>query len=624
MSKLDTAHGPYVDLMSQGRVYVVPEYQRAYSWKPKKQVAELWGDIVRLYRSAVDNSRYDAHFIGSVVIGSASTKALGPVECPVIDGQQRLITLSLIIAAIRDELVGSTDDREQITEQYLAHFKAGAFTAARVRPGSEDRAAFDAIIQCQKVPDRKANVNRTYEYIIERLRQGPVSEEDPDEVPEETETFDSDAQQDSQEDIGEMNDGPSTVAWDWSVLLGVVGTQLELVSISDVAPENAYQIFATLNSTGMPLAQVDLVRNAIFMLMPDQGVKAHQDLWSPMESTMGKDLLQSYLHTWVIRRGHNVPAKEIYRSVIFEFSRAGTKEADIRKLLKQIHDGAAAYLLVTRPADKAFQKFNSHFKPPAGLTKSLIRLRSWGTVPMEPLLVEILNRYFDNDLNQTQVISLMTFLESYVVRRFIVQIPPNDLRSIFARLVQQVRIKTDGAAFVRALEDGLLEKSRRWPTDPEVREALLKRPLYRGTGLKQSFFVLKRIAEAYEGKECPHIVSGTGAADFSIEHVLPQSFPETWATDLAKWGDINPAETWQTLRHTAGNLTLTAYNSELSSLPFVDSRLPMDKHRWIDQSLRLVLSKSIIESDKWTRAEIESRSESMAGKALQIWPRAKG
>jgi hypothetical protein len=152
---------------------------------------------------------------------------------------------------------------------------------------------------------------------------------------------------------------------------------------------------------------------------------------------------------------------------------------------------------------------------------------------------------------------------------------------------------------------------------------LLKKPLYRGTGLKQSFFVLKRLAEAYEGKECPHIVSGTGTADFSIEHVLPQSFPEAWAIDMTKWGDINPTETWQLLRHTAGNLTLTAYNSELSSLPFVDSSLPMDKHRWIEEKLRLVLSKSIIESDTWTRDEIESRSLAMAGKAMQIWPRTK-
>lgn len=618
MSKLDTAHGPFVDLMGLGRVFVVPDYQRHYSWKAHKQVAELWGDILRLYRRSVDDGESDSHFIGSVVIGSASTKALGPVECPVIDGQQRLITLSLIIAAIRDELVESSDDRSEITAQYLAHYKGDEISAVRIRPGAADRAPFNAIIKDDDDPSPKSPITKAYNYVVDQLLSGPIEDLDPDEGAGDL-GANNDVDDSDDEDIEGEIDG--TVEWDWESLLSVVGTQLELVSISDVAPENAYQIFATLNSTGLPLSQVDLVRNAIFMLMPKTGARAHKELWVPMETVMGKDLLQSYLHTWVIRRGHNVPAKEIYRSAVALLARAGNKEADIRKQLKELHSGAWAYLLVTRPESADRSKFGSGPTVPKQLVGALTRLRQWGTVPMEPVLAEIIERFRSNQLSPKQVQDLLSQLESFVVRRFIAQVPPNDLRSTFARLTQQIRTKTSAAAFENAIVDGLKEKMRRWPTDAELDEALVRRPLYRSPGQRQSFFVLKRLAESYEGKESPQIVYGTGATDYSIEHVLPQSYPDNWANDLVKWEDPKPQETWETRRHTAGNLTLTAYNSELSTLSFSEPAAAMDKKRWIDQHLRLQLSKTILSAHKWTRTEIESRSLELATRAKKIWPR---
>src|SRR5665647_926932 len=238
MSKLDTAHGPYVDLVGLGRVFVVPDYQRAYSWKAKKQVAELWSDVLRLYRNLVDDQHVGTHFIGSVVIGQASTKALGPVQCPVIDGQQRLVTLSLIIAAIRNELVADASDRAEITAQYLAHFKVGKVSTIRVRPGEKDRAAFDAIMKDEGDTVEHGLVRRAYEYIVGQLAEGPTEYRDADaDESEDVEPVDE-PEEDEQADYDEEVDN---VVWDWEALLSVVGTQLELVSISDVPPESAYQ-----------------------------------------------------------------------------------------------------------------------------------------------------------------------------------------------------------------------------------------------------------------------------------------------------------------------------------------------------------------------------------------------
>lgn len=622
MSKLDTDHGPYVDLISQGRVYSVPEYQRPYSWTPKKQVAELWSDIHRLYLHRVDDDKSFTHFIGSVVIGAAATKALGPVECPVIDGQQRLITLSLIVAAIRDELVGDEADQNEITEQYLAHIKRGKISACRVRPGESDQKTFEEIITGEEASDTRSKIYKAYSYLRDRIALGPWLDEDPDdadandsyeEVP-----VDAGVATDSDDDESEYEgDGleDSVGSWDWELLIGVVGTQLELVSIADVPAESAYQIFATLNSKGMPLSQVDLTRNAIFMLMPTQGKKAHKEFWVPMEETLGRDALQSYLHTWVIRAGHNVPVKEIYSSAMRELSKPGFKEADVRKALRGLHTSAWSYKLISNPASKERETFYKGKNVPKSVVVAMERLRTWGTRPIEPVLVELFERYRLDRLSTVEVTRMLSYLESFVVRRYMAHTPPNDLRSTFARLTQQITSKTQAKSFENALLAGLQEPLRRWPTDEDLAEHLKTRPLYRKGAQRQTSFVLRRIAEHLEGKEYPHIVFGTTATDYSIEHILPQTLSKQWLADLIKWGEPSPMQARDSRLDVIGNLTVTAYNSELSNKPF------NEKKREIASNLRLEISRGVLSRTQWTRDEIDARSEELGKVALKIWPR---
>lgn len=622
MSKLSTDHGPFVDLISQGRVYVVPEYQRPYSWTPKKQVAELWSDIHRLYLHRVDDDQAFTHFIGSVVTGAAATKALGPVECPVIDGQQRLITLSLIVAAIRDELVPAEADQMDITGQYLAHLKNGQIAGMRVRPGVSDQRVFEEIITSSEVSDPRSKVYKAYSYLCDRIALGPWLDEDPDEdgaaegVQEE-----NGLEIDSEEDGSDYEDEEpgleeTTGAWDWEALIEVVGTQLELVSIADVPAESAYQIFATLNSKGMPLSQVDLTRNAVFMLMPSQGKKAHKEHWVPMEETLGREALQSYLHTWVIRSGHNVPVKEIYSSAMRELSRPGFKEADIAKTLRSLHTSAWSYKLISSPASKEREVFFKGKAVPQGIVAAMERLKTWGSRPLEPVLVEVLERYRQDRLSASEVTRMLSYLESFVVRRYMALTPPNDLRSTFARLTQQIRSKTQAKSFENALVVGLQEPLRRWPTDDELLEHLKLRPLYRKGAQRQASFVLRRIAERLEGKECPYISFGTSSSDYSIEHILPQTLSARWQADLSQWGDPAPMQTRDTRLDVIGNLTITAYNSELSNKSFADKKLEIEKN------LRLEISKGVLCRTKWTRDEIDARSEELWEVAVKIWPRA--
>ncbi len=629
MGKLDVDYGPLSELVKTDKVFAVPDYQRSYSWKPRKQVAALWGDIARVYSSPDEDGdgELDSHFIGSVVTGAGKVRALGPTQVPIIDGQQRLITLSLILCAIRDVVIAPTSPGAagQVTREYLT-VADGDESVTRVLPGSKDRDSYERIVRGLDVKEPKSQVARAYAYIVDEIRKGPGEESDPDEGKESPEApvlDEASLEAGDVRDELEVDDSDDDVAveaessearnavWDWERLLTVVTAQLELVSIADVPDDKAYQIFASLNSTGLALSQVDLVRNAVFMLLSDkEAKKAHNEVWRPLEAVFGKQQLESYLHTWVIRRGHNVPLKDMYQRMLKELRAATTRD-----VLDQLLSDAWAFSAVIRPTDPiARSTFANHSLPP-NLATQLERLREWGNVPLRPVLLEVMLRYQNGTLSAKEAARALSWLESFVVRRYANQVPPNDLRSVFARIAGKLSaLQGDEVDFIDALKAELLEPARRWPSDSELRNAFLQRPLYRKRTNSQTFQILKRLAEDMQGKECPVIKFGRGSTEFSIEHVLPRN-PTHWLVDLANWGDPDPAETIELLSDTIGNLTLTAYNSELSNSAF------SVKREWIESKVSLKLTTAILAQDEWTRSEIESRGEDLWKRAIKLWPR---
>ena len=614
MTKLDVGYGPLIELLIPGRTYFVPDYQRAYTWQASKQVTELWNDIVRLYRSRiVEDMEVDGHFIGSIVVGKASTRALGPVEAPIIDGQQRIITLSLILCAIRDAIVPESEDKDEITQQYLARIKNGDIHELRIKPGEKDLQVYHALIDNVTPANRKSLIYRNYMHILQQIEAGPDFEVDPDEPEIETPSVSENSEVEI--DISYYK-SESRAGWNWRLLIEVIGRNLEIVSIADVPPENAYSIFASLNSTGLPLAQVDLVRNAIFMLLPENGPRVNAKYWKPLEQNLGSDLLQSYLHAWVMQNGYNVPVKDVYRSVVQLISPPGRGEVWIEQNIKDLYMGAWAYLLVVDPrSEERRNDFDPDAKAvPKKIVEQLCRLRDWGTSPLEPTLLELTKSWRMGEISAERLLEGLDALESFVVRRFISRIPPNDLRSTFARITA-ILSKTKRSDQVDSLITALREVNRRWPTDTEISRALISEPFYREQGQRQAFYVLKRIAEYLEDKECPHIQLGTGASDFSIEHLLPQNLNEKWRSDLVSWDEPDALITHGELLHTIGNLTLTAYNSELSDHEFEV------KKKFIGENSTLKLSGGFLKANRWSSLEIRSRSEFLADLVLSIWKR---
>jgi hypothetical protein len=610
MAKLDTDYGTFKDLVSASKIYRVPPYQRRYSWPAKNQVAELWNDIIRVYRQRVTlGAPEHRHFIGSVVVGETDSPALGPGTCMVIDGQQRLTTLSLILCAIRDSLVPDALSKAAIDENFLIFPTSGQL---RLVPSQADEEIFEAIVRRDEVANKRSLVWTAYSYIVDALGRNSVDDTDPD--PELEDSIDADEDDDDEPSPTLDGQPEQPPAWDWETLVEVVSQDLELVSIAGVPAERAYQIFATLNHGGLALTQVDLIRNAVFMRLPTKNLEAHSQIWKPLEDRLDPSQLGRYLHGWVVRRGYNVPQKGTYESILDALKQHGPSEAATLSLLKEVGEESLSFLLVDQPKSFGAKKALAGLGNTSAIEARAQFLWEWGNVPAQPLLLEIVDRWRKGRISSADALKSLTAVERLLVRRFLGSVPPNDLRSALARAEGQLRVATD-SDFVAAIRALLGDEARRDPSNDEIVEALVTRPFYRSTGKRQSFLVLRRLAEHQEGKESPTIELGSSGSKYTIEHVLPQKIDGTnWLADMSNWGDSDAFVTWNTRRHTIGNLTLTAYNSELSNRAFAE------KCDWIDNNLRLQMSKKILEQSKWTRAEIESRSEELAKIAISIWP----
>lgn len=238
-------------------------------------------------------------------------------------------------------------------------------------------------------------------------------------------------------------------------------------------------------------------------------------------------------------------------------------------------------------------------------------MRDWGDVPALPLTLEGLLRWSEGIITNEELDQLLVAIDSLLVRRFVSGVPPNDLRSAFARTMQGI---TSENGFFRNAINHLNQDRFRWPTDSAFKRALLEQPIYL-RGAKYTGLILKAIARADQGHECPAITIGTAASDYSVEHILPQTLSPEWLTDLSEWGVESPYELKNEKADTIGNLTLTAYNSSLSNRRF------SEKRAFIQDNLYLKISRAILQDEKWTRGEIEGRSDVLAQTALRIWPR---
>jgi predicted transport protein len=550
---------PFTKIINGTTQFVIPVFQRDYSWT-EAECEQLWSDILAI--AADHNDR--GHFLGSVVYVSTGDSSAGFTRWLLVDGQQRLTTLTLLLAALRDHISdsgwkGSEDGPtvKRVDAYFLKNVEEDGDRRLKLVLRGHDQATLGSLLDRHELPERASDrIRDNYEFFREKLNDA-----DPEAV---------------YRGVGRL------VVVDVTLDRGVDDPQL---------------IFESLNSTGMDLSQSDLIRNFILMRLPEpEQTRLYEVYWSKIENLFrgSEKTFDAFVRDFIglrVRASKQEKADEIYFAFRRVFGGIGKEPERLDKFLQEL---------------LRFARYHAAFSVGAGapeLVKApLARLRRLVDVPA--ILVMRLFECFDelHTMTAEAFAQAIALIESYVFRRAICGEQTRGYWQVFANLAYEIEPQ-------RPLESLLVGLARerenyRFPTDSEFGRALEEREIY---GMRVCFELLDRF-ENHGSKE------PTDTSKYSIEHIMPQNekLRSEWREMLGeRWRDVH--RDWV---HRLGNLTLTGYNSTYSDRPFAEKK--MIRGGFDESSVRL--NKFVREQPVWTAAEMERRGKLLARQALAIWP----
>jgi uncharacterized protein with ParB-like and HNH nuclease domain/alkylated DNA nucleotide flippase Atl1 len=550
-------------LVQGEKQFRVPLWQRQYTWRmPDHRL--LWRDILEQYARAADGvaASQSGHFLGSIVLSPVPVAASDVASYLIVDGQQRLTTLMLMLCAIRDA-AAKTDLRaiERYDELYLINKFQQGDARFRLLPTQADRSSFFACVTRGADAGGQDPIGQAYRFFSSHI-----------ELP-----------------------GPDDEPLDLHRLTAIVVERLVVVDITTGQGDNAHRIFQSLNATGVNLTQADLLRNLIFMLLPTRAATVYDQVWRPMERLIGFDNLEGLARVDLQRRGIDVAGDDVFRRHQDRLENLPGGEHAIDVAVRDLALRARHYKRLIDPAAEADPEVR------AGLQ----RLRRWGAQTSYPVLMAAYDLRERGLLPVEGLREVVSYIESFLVRRQLAGIPTNALNRLFVQFVGQL---PQDAKFPQALRQELSRPRRYWPSDEQLREAIRARPFYFSGRGPQRKLILERLEQSYEHPEQIDF----GNSDLTIEHILPQTLSEEWREHLAGLGQ-DPDEVHQTLVHTLGNLTLTAFNGVLSNNPFV-------RKQQIYGASHLELNRELKDKHAWGRDEVLARADELADHAIRIWP----
>ena len=363
-------------------------------------------------------------------------------------------------------------------------------------------------------------------------------------------------------------------------------SRLSVVSIVLDHDDNPHLVFESLNAKGRPLTQSDLIRNYFFMrIHVDEQELSHSKFWDPMQIALGENLTECIRH-YLMRNGSLVKQGDVYFTLK---DRVGQNDA--LKALKDIATFAGYYKKFITPETESNLQ----------LRNALVRLKRLEVTTAYPFLLNCYHDYAQGQISADELLMILQTIENYVIRRFVCNVPTSQLNKIFPLLYQQAQLKTP-----LSLGEGVRSvlQSRGYPKDSEFRTRLIDSKLYgAGERLIKTKLILETLESAYQHKE------QAAFDNLTIEHVMPQTLTDWWQNHL---GDDWQAD-YELYLNTLSNLTLTAYNSELSNDSFPQKRLRLSESH-------LELNKYFANISRWNREAIDGRSKILANLALDVWP----
>lgn len=550
------------ELLEGSKQYQVPLYQRTYSWS-REHLKRLWDDILILAEDRVGNP--DAtHFIGSLVL--AASPANGPAgvsEYLVVDGQQRLTTLSVLLCAIRDHRAAreAPEHRDRINQEYLINRWQPEQHRLKLVPTQADRDSYLACLDSTPQAGGGDPIGSAYRYFSAEL----VAADAPDD-PLDIERIES-----------------------------AVITGLALVSVTAQRGDNVHRIFESLNNTGLKLTQADLLRNYLFMRLPTRGAAVYESIWLPLQQQLTAAELELLFWLDLVQRDARATQAEVYSGQQARLNAMRT-EADIEAEVRRFSRLGALLRRILHPDEE----------PHPQVRQRLERLRAWGTTTVYPLLLHLLDRYEQQAATAEQISSAMLYVESFFVRRLLIGRATTNLNRILLSCVTEMDKELPVDEAVRLY---LSVGRKYYATDHNVREAVRSIPFYLNGRSQQRKLVLQWLEESYGSKE------SVAPETLTVEHVMPRTSTAEWRRSLTEdlAPDENVEDAYEALVHTLGNLTLTGYNSELGNEPFPVKRARLAKSG-------ITMNQRIAACHRWGRTEIHARADALADRIISIWP----
>lgn len=551
---MDARKGNIYEILNGNKQFLIPVYQRYYSWDIE-QCKRLWNDIVEMQKKGKVG-----HFVGSIVNIAEQAMPTGVQKYMIIDGQQRMTTLSLLLLALRDYAIKNPEDTtinaRRIDNMLLKNEYESGDERYKLLLTETDRDILMRLVEEKPIPDdTRSKLLDNYKFFAGKIADKELQ---PAEV---------------YESIG----------------------KLQIVNITlDRSVDDAQAIFESLNSTGKELSESDLIRNYVLMgLEPTEQTYVYEHLWRPMELLFVYEtqdsVMDRFFRDYLTMKITRIPKQDrVYEE--FKLYHLNCEFSTIRELCQDLLTYAKYY------TDMVFKRSSN----PA--LKSLYE--DINDLRMEvsyPFLLKVHNDYAEGIISEDDLKLIIRLCISYVFRRSICDIPTNSLNKTFATLKNE--IKPDD--YVNSIKAFFVMRNdyKEFPDDDKFAAAFVSRDIYT---MRSRNFILSHL-ENY-GNKAPIIIE-----NYTIEHIMPQnsSLSPEWQQMLgAKWREVQ-----KTYLHTIGNLTLTAYNSEMSDHPFM---VKMDMEGGFKESA-LRLNAYVVKLNEWNEQMIKERAALLADKAKQIW-----
>ena len=555
---MDARKGNIYEILNGNKQFLIPVYQRFYSWDID-QCKRLWNDIVEMQRKGKAG-----HFVGSIVNIAEQAMPTGVQKYMIIDGQQRMTTLTLLLLALRDYTIKNPNDTtinaRRIDNMLLKNEYENGDERYKLLLTETDRDILISLVEKKPIAEgTRSRLIENYNFFDKKLADKEIQ---PAEV---------------YESIG----------------------KLQIVNITlDRTVDDAQAIFESLNSTGKELLESDLIRNYVLMgLAPSEQTYVYEHLWRPMEQlfiyeTQGS-VMDAFFRHYLTMKFSRIPKQgRVYEE--FKLYHLNCEFGSIRELCQDLLEYAKYYtnIVFKRNSDTDLRR----------LYEDIIDLRMEVSYPF---LLKIHHDCTEGLITSDELKEILELCISYVLRRAVCEIPTNSMNKTFATLKNYIKpddyLNSVKAFFV------MQDTYKEFPDNDKFEGAFVNRDIY---NMRARNYILSRL-ENFENK-APITIE-----NYTIEHIMPQTLSDDWKSDLG--ADANRIH--ETYVHTIGNLTLTGYNSEYQNKRFSDKVDCTDKagNAIGYRHTPIKISSYLTTVSKWGEDEILARAEMLSDELITIW-----